>query len=247
MKTNQIVTALVAVLASTACSGERGNDSVSAAAIEAKAVKPPAGGDWSQMVAATDAGGFVMGNPNAAVKLVELGSLTCSHCANFDKTGFPALVENYVKKGLVSFEFRNFVRDPIDLTASLVTRCNGAGSFFPLTEAMFKQQGELMQRFQAAGAQMQALQSLPPAQQFAEYAKIGGLQQWAAQRGVPSTKLGQCLTNQAEIERLVQMNADATSQYPDFPGTPAFILNGNLVEGSTWELLEPELKKAIGG
>ena len=32
---------------------------------------PPKGGDWSTVVNATPAGGFMMGNPNAKVKLIE--------------------------------------------------------------------------------------------------------------------------------------------------------------------------------
>ena len=58
-----------------------------------------------------------MGNPNAKVKLVEFGSLTCPHCAEFEEEGGKALIENYVKTGQVSWEFRNFVRDPFDITA----------------------------------------------------------------------------------------------------------------------------------
>jgi hypothetical protein len=45
-------------------------------------------------------GGFAMGNPNAKVKLIEFGSLTCSHCAEFEEQGGQALIDNYVKKGL---------------------------------------------------------------------------------------------------------------------------------------------------
>ena len=35
--------------------------------------------------AKTPEGGFVMGNPNAKVKLIEFGSLTCPHCAEFEE------------------------------------------------------------------------------------------------------------------------------------------------------------------
>ena len=51
--------------------------------------------------AKTPEGGFLMGNPNAKVKLVEFGSLTCPHCAEFEEQGGKPLVDNYVKKGLV--------------------------------------------------------------------------------------------------------------------------------------------------
>ena len=67
---------------------------------------------WS---AATPAGGFVMGNPNAKVKLIEYGSLTCPHCREFDEKGVQPLIANYVKTGQVSWEFRNYVRDAFDL------------------------------------------------------------------------------------------------------------------------------------
>ena len=41
----------------------------------------------------------MMGNPNAKVKLVEIGSLTCPHCREFDEKGVPTLVDKYVKIG----------------------------------------------------------------------------------------------------------------------------------------------------
>ena len=37
--------------------------------------------------AMTDRGGFLMGNPNAPVKLVEYASITCPHCAEFSREG----------------------------------------------------------------------------------------------------------------------------------------------------------------
>ena len=35
-----------------------------------------------------------MGNPDAKVKLVEYGSLTCPHCKAFDDEGVPTLGSN---------------------------------------------------------------------------------------------------------------------------------------------------------
>ena len=40
--------------------------------------------------AQTPEGGFVMGNPNAKVKLIEFGSMTCPHCAEFEEKGAQA-------------------------------------------------------------------------------------------------------------------------------------------------------------
>jgi hypothetical protein len=81
-----------------------------------------------------------------------------------------------------------------------------------------------------------------------EMAKIAGFQQWAAARGVPVTKSTQCLTDENSVNQLVQMTSDATTQYPDFAGTPTFVLNDKMLEKTaTWELLEPQLRSALGG
>ena len=65
-------------------------------------------------------------------------------------------------------------------------------------------------------------------------------------RGVPTAKSTACLRNQAEISKLVQMNSDATSEHPDFAGTPSFVVNGEMVKGATWKILEPKLRDALG-
>ena len=250
MKRSQILVAALAILASAACNAEKSNDAgATTTGGAAPAVKPPPGGDWSQVVAATPQGGFIMGNPNATVKLVEFGSMTCPHCREFDETGMQPLVDNYVKTGRVSFEFRNYVRDPYDLAGALIARCNGPKGFFPLTRAMFKDQPNWIAKLQTVPPeQQQALATLPPAQQFIQIAKLAGFQQWAAQRGLPSAKSTACLSNEAEINRLVQMTSDVNSQFPQFPGTPSFTLNGELLDkAGTWPLLEPKLREALGG
>ena len=252
MKPSYYLLAAAAILASGACNAEKGNKAATAdsgASASAEAVKPPANGDWSQVVVATNAGGFRMGNPNAKVKLIEFGSLTCPHCREFEETGVPVLVKNYVKPGNVSYEFRNYVRDPFDIAVSLIARCNGAKSFFPLSEALYKDQPTWIAALQKIPqAQIQVLTNLGPDKQFLEIAKAAGLQQWGAMRGVPTAKSTTCLTNQAKVDQLVQMNSDATNSYPDMPGTPTFVINGKMVDqAATWEALEPKIREAIGG
>ena len=247
MKPSHILLATAAIFASAACNAEKGAESNSSAPLNIERIAPPQGGDWSQMVTETPAGGFLMGNPEAPVKLVEYGSMTCPHCAEFDETGLQPLIDNYVKTGQVSFEFRNYVRDPYDLTAALITRCNGAQGFFPLTRAMFKDQQDWITKLQGVSPeQQQALMNLGPQQQFLEIAKLAGFQQWAAMRGVPNAKSTACLTDEGEVNQLVQMNGDATSQYPNFPGTPTFTINGELLERTAdWATLEPQLRDAV--
>jgi len=67
------------------------------------------------------------GNANAKVKILVYESLTCSHCANFHKDVYPQLKEEFLDKGLVSIEFRNFPLDIAALNASKLAHCKNDG------------------------------------------------------------------------------------------------------------------------
>ena len=241
MKPAYVLLATTAIFASAACNAEKGTSTNSSAPIEA--VAAPNGGDWTKTVVATPEGGFLMGNPDADVKLVEYGSLTCPHCAEFAEKGAPELIDKYVKTGRVSFEFRNFLRDGLDMSMSLIARCGGPERFFPLSEAMFKDQRQFFERAQAATPEQQRAAAASPA----GFAQLAGLQQWAAQRGVPSAKSNACLADQATQDKLVQVSNDVATQFPGFSGTPSFVLNGKLLEQTAaWDKLEPQIRDALG-
>ena len=211
MKPSHFLACAMAVVAIAGCNSKQG-DAATNAPVNVKPVAAPANGDWTTIVTATPEGGFLMGNPNAKVRLVEYGSMTCPHCAVFEEAGAGPLVNNYVKTGQVSWEFRNYVRDAFDLTASLIARCNGEKSFFPMTRALYADQENWIAKIQATPPQqLEGLQNLPPNQQFLEMAKLAGFQQWAAARGLPVAKSTQCLTDENAVNQLVQMSSDATS------------------------------------
>ena len=240
MKPAYVLLATAAILASAACNAEKGANANTNAPIEA--VAAPNGGDWTKTIVATPEGGFLMGNPKADVKFVEYGSLTCPHCAEFAEKGAPQLIDKYVKSGRVSFEFRNFLRDGLDMSMALVARCGGPERFFTLSEAMYKDQRSFFERAQAATPEQQQSASASPA----GFAELAGLQQWAAQRGIPSAKSNACLADQATQDKLVQVSNDVTTQFPGFSGTPTFIINGKMIEERTWDAVEPQLRDALG-
>ena len=243
---------VAAAFAVTACNAEKtGNGGAAVSNVAIKAVPAPNGGDWTTVVSTTPEGGFVMGNPNAKVKLIEYGSMTCPHCREFDETGVGPLTDKYVKTGQVAFEFRNFVRDGYDMAASVIARCAGTSGFFGMTRQLYADQPTWVAKIQSADpAQMQAIGALPVNQQLAAVAKIAGLPEWAAMRGLPTAKSATCLADANTPTQLVQMQTDAIAKYPDFPGTPTFILNGKMVEtkvgSSVWSQLEDAIKTALG-
>ena len=238
-------------LALTAC-GDGGETSSNAASnVDLNApleqIAAPNNGDWTQIVAQTPEGGFRMGNPDAPVKVIEFGSMTCSHCATFAEEGAPQLESEYVKSGQVSYEFRNFVRDPLDIAMSLLARCGGETPFFKLTDQMFAAQGQFMERASTLDPATQArLQALPTQQLPAEYARAVGLVDFVKMRGIPEARANACLTDQAAMEKLVSIVNQASAEYPNIPGTPAFVINGNLAPNAgDWSNLEPAIREAL--
>ena len=74
--------ALAAPIALALASCGSGADETGEIAGEAIAAIPaPDGTEWRDMVTVTDMDGYMIGNPDAPIKLVEYASLTCPTCA----------------------------------------------------------------------------------------------------------------------------------------------------------------------
>ena len=207
------------------------------------AVPAPAGTSWSATVNETPEGNFVMGNPDAKLKLVEYGSFTCSHCADFAETASPEIRER-VDTGKMSYEFRTYVRDPIDLTTALLARCGGKDVFYPLSEQFFANQKAMFDKVQGQEGAFKGVEQLPPAQRPVAIAQIAGLIDFAKQRGISEDQAKQCLANTATAEKLAKGVEAANNQY-QIQGTPSFLINGVLVDNvANWATLQPKLKEA---
>tara|TARA_B100000989_G_scaffold283479_1_gene249408 strand:- start:284 stop:865 length:582 start_codon:yes stop_codon:yes gene_type:complete len=70
---------------------------------------------------------IIEGDINAKIKIVVYESMTCGHCADFHKNVYPNLKEEFIKKGLVKIEFRNFPLDLAALNASKLAHCKNDG------------------------------------------------------------------------------------------------------------------------
>jgi protein-disulfide isomerase len=207
------------------------------------AVPAPAGQMWSDVVSATPDGGMRMGNPNAPIKLVEYGSLSCPQCAKLSNDGMKTLVDKYVKSGKVSYEFRSFpIHGIIDVPLTVMVRCADPAAFFPLVEQIYSDQQALMTRAEAANAQAQAASQLPPNQRFAALADAFGLTDWFAARGLSKDQAHACLADTSAAERIAKegqkWSDDGVNQ------TPTLVLNGTTLEAAEWKELEPILQNA---
>lgn len=208
------------------------------------AAKPAAARDWTRTIVATTQGGFRMGNPNARVKLVEYGSLTCPHCAHFAVEGKPKLMP-YVKSGRVSYEYRNYILNGIDVAASLLARCSGAGNFFRFSDSLYASQRQWVGKVSGLGqAQKDELKALPENQRLVRIGELGGLSAMAAQYGVSPLRAKQCLSDSAALDRLGQMVEAAEKLGVE--GTPTFFVGSESIVTQEWADIEPLIKKAGG-
>ncbi len=205
----------------------------------------PAGKDWLSVTAATPEGGFVLGNPDAKVKLVEYASLTCPHCRDFHEEAGGILRSKYIATGKVSYEYRNFIFNGPDYAASLLARCQGGGPFFNLVNAYYGAFDQWLAPFsKLSEADQKTLTALPQDKQIATLAKMGGLDTFMRARGMTSAKFDQCLADPAAIKRLAEMRDEATKA--GVTGTPSFLINGKLQDATpNWATLEPKLQSAL--
>ncbi len=207
-------------------------------------IAAPAGKAWAEVFAVTPEGGFQMGNPNAPIKLIEFGALSCSHCADFAVKGFPKLRDEYVQSGRLSFEFRPFMLNLLDLPATLLATCGSPEAVIPLSEQFWAFQPTMFENLQKAGdAQVQAAGALTPDKRFAAIARLGGMDSFFASRGIAAEQGAACLADSAKATKLVAQTQASGEKY-GITGTPTFYLNGANVGTLTWETLEPLLQNA---
>jgi protein-disulfide isomerase len=197
--------------------------------------------DWTKTVSRTPVGSYVIGNPAAKVRLVEFMSYTCPHCAHFTQEATAPLMRDYVARGLVAFELRNAVRDPLDLAAAIAARCGPAARFPARHEAIFAAQNDL---FQGAGSFDPAPTANDPVAGMKALSQASGLTGLMAKRGVTPTALNACFASKAAQAPVLAMTNDAWHTRK-ISGTPTFFLNGKVVEGNTWDSIEPLLRAAL--
>ncbi|QDM40239.1 thioredoxin domain-containing protein [Altererythrobacter sp. TH136] len=235
--------AFVATLALAACNAEEAPTAEVAEGQPVAAVAAPAGQAWSDVASFTPEGGVIQGNPNAPIKLVEYASHTCGHCAEFAETSAEPLRTKYIDAGKVSFELRNQIHDPIDLTVAVLARCTGPQGFHALAEQSW---ANLPAIFEAANANKAALDAAMQAQGAARFDAIAqgtGLYDFFAQRGVSRDQARTCLANAKTAEQIAA-NSETQSEELGVTGTPTFFINGTKVGTQTWATLEPMLQRA---
>ena len=202
------------------------------------------GGNWAGMLQASD-GGHLFGNPEAEKKLIEFMSYTCSHCAEFARKGDAAIKLSYVPTGKISYEVRHLIRDPVDLTAALLTHCGDEKKFGGNHEAIMYRFDEWMDKARnATQAQRSRWQFGTNSARFQAIASDLDFYEIIETRGYRRADLDRCLSDEAKAKALADTSAADVAKY-QLTGTPSFVLDGKLLEAHDWPSLEKRLKDAI--
>jgi len=207
-------------------------------------IAPPAGKAWADTVVKTAEGGYRMGNPDAPIKLIEYGALSCSHCAEFAKESFGKLRDDYIASGRVSYELRYFMLNPYDIPASLLATCGATEAVIPLSEQFWVWQPNMFQNMQTAGdAKLAAIDALPKERQIGAIADTAGMTEFFASRGIARDQAQACLADTARARALAEQTQTATDKY-NVTGTPTFLINGSVVGSMGWPELQAKLQQA---
>ena len=202
-----------------ACDGASSSDDGAAAAGGAETIDTGSEGALAEMA---------LGNPEAAVTVIEYASVTCPHCATFHETVYPALKESYIDTGKIHYIFREFPTAPAELSVvgSMLARCaadkGGEDAFFLVLDALFKTQRTWI------------FSDNPRA----ELVKI------ANQAGMDEAAFDACVKRE-ELLDLINGNVTAARDQYDVNSTPSFVINGALRHFSNVEDFSRAIDEAL--
>ena len=217
-----------AALLTTGCGGASSDDSAPQAPTEATAPASENTTSTENTAGEVATGDMVLGDPDAAITIVEYASVTCPGCAAFHKNILPGLKEKFIETGKVKFVFREFPTPPVEfsLIGSVMARCaaekGGREGYFLVIDALFQNQRDWI---------------------YGEDPKIE-LLKIAAQAGMDEAGFDACLKRQELLDAIEARVQEATETF-DINSTPSFVMNGEKVSLRSLEDFEKAINDAI--
>ncbi len=171
---------------------------------------------------------MAIGNPDAAVTVIEYASFTCPHCAAFHDGPFKQLKTDYIDTDKINFVYREVYFDRLGLWAGIVARCgeNADTRYFGIADMLFDQQRDWARKE-------------TPAEIVEALRKIGKT------AGLTDADLDQCLKDGDKAQAMYALylkNAEADG----IDSTPSFVINGKKYSNMPYDEFKSVLDEALG-
>lgn len=151
------------------------------------------------------------GNAAAKVTVQEFFSLTCTHCAAFQKQTFPQVKEKLIDTGRIRYVWRDFPLDQVALMAAMVARALPPERYEPFVTALLTTQDRWAFN-----------RSVNPTDELAKMAALAGMSRTVFDGTIRDDGLKQWIVSQQdEAEKKFGVNS-----------TPTFIVNGKSTPGA---------------
>lgn len=151
-----------------------------------------------------------VGRPDAKIKVTEFFSLTCTHCAAFQRETFPLVEAQWIDTGKLQMIYHDFPLDQVALEAAMVARALPPERYEPFITALFATQD----RWAFA-------RNANPTQEIEKLALLAGMS--------PET-FQATIANQALQQFIVAESQKAEHDY-HIDSTPSFLVNGKTHAG----------------
>jgi protein-disulfide isomerase len=174
-----------------------------------------------ELMAPGPLGERVLGKATAPVTVIEYVSLTCPHCANFQKTLFARFKKEFIDSGKVRYIVREFPIGHTSGTAAIVNRCAPEDKYFFLLNQFLTRQPEWV----------------------SQEVRPDAIYSVAKSSGMSRETFDKCLSNQTIIDGLTEVKQ--RGRQFGVIGTPTFFINGRKVQGEvTFEEIKAMIEQA---
>ncbi|CAM5446378.1 Thiol-disulfide oxidoreductase D OS=Afipia felis OX=1035 GN=bdbD PE=3 SV=1 [Afipia felis] len=189
-------------------------------------VSAAAAQDAAQIAKPSTLGDMALGAKDAPVTIIEYASMTCPHCAAFEKEVFPQIKSAYIDTGKVRYIFREFPLDQVALAASALARCvakDDSGKYFAMINILFSQVNDLAR------------------DPFATINRVG------KQAGFSEAMIKACVQDDLTVQKGILADREYANKTLKIDSTPSFFINGTLIKGETSfeafkKIIDPLLK-----
>ena len=168
---------------------------------------------------------MALGPANASVTIIEFASMTCPHCAAFNKDVFPKIKSEYIDTGKIRYVFREFPLDIKAAAGSMLARCiakDDSAKYFAVVDMLFKQQDDWVMK--------NTTETLT---------RIG------KQAGLSQQQVEDCLKDQALLDK-ISADQKYANEVLKVNSTPTFFVNGEMIKGETsFEEFDKKIKSLL--